>query len=89
MDSDTRAKVLDGMLDPLSRCLTPEVARRILDLRADASAQRRVDELAARCNDGLLSDDEREEYETYVLTGNLIAILQAKARRLVAGQTAA
>jgi hypothetical protein len=89
MDSEIPTRVLDELLEPLSNCLTPEVARRVVALRASASAQRRVDELAAKCNDGELSADERAEYEAYVMAGSLIAVIQAKARRVLAGQSAA
>jgi hypothetical protein len=75
--------VLDRLLDPLSRCLTPESARTLVELRADAVAQARIAELAARCNEGQLTPEERREYETYVHVGNVIAILQAKARLLL------
>jgi len=89
MDPEIPTQVLNELLEPLSNCLTPEVARRVVALRASAAAQRRVDELAEKCNDGELSADERAEYEAYVMAGNLIAVIQAKARRLLAGQSAA
>jgi hypothetical protein len=89
MDADPQAKLLDDMLDPLSHCFTAEAARRIVDLRATPAAQRRMSELAEKANEGQLTDDERQEYQTYIVASNLIAILQAKARRLLAGQTAA
>src|SRR6266576_1190271 len=80
MEPDVQSELLGQILDPLSRCLTPEVARRVIDLRANPSAQRRIDELAEKCNNGELSPDERTEYEVYVVAGSLIAVLQAKAR---------
>jgi hypothetical protein len=40
--------------------------------------------LARKCNEGELSADERQEYETYVMAGELVAILQAQARILLA-----
>jgi hypothetical protein len=89
MDPEIPTQVLNELLEPLSNCLTPEVARRVVALRASAAAQRRVDDLAEKCNDGELSADERAEYEAYVMAGNLIAVIQAKARRLLAGQSAA
>ena len=55
------ATVLDQFLDPLSRCLDQESARRVLALGVSAPVQERVDTLAERANEGLLSDDEREE----------------------------
>ena len=46
------------MLDPLSDCLDAEVARRIIALRIDPEIQARIDELADRCNEGLLTESE-------------------------------
>ena len=78
------AEYLDRLLEPISRCLTPEAAERLVQLRADSQLQARIDELAGKCTEGVLTEEERSEYEAYVRTGNLIAILQAKARRLLA-----
>ena len=89
MEPEVQTELLDQILDPLSRCLTPEVARRVIELRANPAAQLRMDELAEKCNNGDISPDERAEYEVYVVAGSLIAVLQAKARRLISGQTAA
>jgi len=77
------ALVLDRLLDPLGRILTPERAKKLVKLRFDAKAQARIDQLARKCNEGELSDDERREYETYVHAIDFIAILQAKARALL------
>ena len=76
--------MLDRLLEPVTRCLTPEAARQLVALRADAQFQERLDTLADKCTEGQLSPDEREEYETYVRAIHLIAILQAKARKLLA-----
>lgn len=72
--------VLDRLLDPVSRCLSFEGARALLEVQADPVAQARIEELAEKCNEGQLTTEERREYEMYVHVGNLIAILQAKAR---------
>jgi hypothetical protein len=77
------APVLDRLLDPLGRILTPEVAERLVRLRCDPKAQARIDKLARKCNEGKLSDAERSEYEAYVYAIDFIAILQAKARALL------
>jgi hypothetical protein len=74
---------LNRLLDPVSRCLTPEVARRLVELRADPELQKRIDTLADKCTADRLTLEEREEYETYVRTSRFIAILQAKARKLL------
>ena len=78
------AGLLDRMLDPVGRSLGPEAARRLVELRADAAAQLRMDELADKCTEGSLSSEERAEYEAYVVASNVIAVLQSKARRVLA-----
>jgi hypothetical protein len=65
------------------RTLTPKVAKSLVNLRADAKLQARMDALAEKCNQGRLTHDEREEYETSIRFGNFIGILQAKARKLL------
>lgn len=77
-------EVLDRLLSPVGRCLTPEVARRLVALRADAEVQSRIDDLADRANEGELTDEERAEYEGYVRTIAFISRLQAQARRFLA-----
>lgn len=77
------APVLDLLLDPVGRILTPEVARRLVHLRFDQKAHARIHKLARKCNEGMLTEAERREYETYVYVVDFIAILQAKARALL------
>jgi hypothetical protein len=74
------ASAFDRLLDSISGRLTPEVARWLVDLRADPEVQSRVDLLADKCTEGDLTPEERAEYESYVRATSLIAILQAKAR---------
>ena len=80
MHQPTEIRTLDRLLDPLRECFTPEVAAQIAALRADPATQARLDELAERNAAGTITADEREEYEALVRAGNLIAVLQAKAR---------
>jgi hypothetical protein len=72
--------LVDRLLEPLSRCIRGEGEQALLNLGADEALQARIDALADRCDEGLLTPEERAEYETYVRFGNFIAILQAKAR---------
>jgi hypothetical protein len=80
MTNGDHDSVLDRLLEPITRCLNLESAKALAELRADLAAQARIDELAEKANEGRLTSEERREYETYVHVGNLIAILQAKAR---------
>jgi hypothetical protein len=74
---------LDRLVDPVVQTLTPEVAKALVGLRADPELQARMDELAEKCNEGQLSSEEREEYETSVRFANYLALIQVKARRLL------
>lgn len=65
------------------RTFTPDVARSLIQLRADPEVQARMDELAEKCNEGRLSSEEREEYETSIRFANYLAIIQAKARKML------
>jgi hypothetical protein len=80
MSNTSNSAVLDQVLDPITECLTPEVARRIVALRASPAVQQRLDELADKSSEGLLSAEERAEYESWVRTINFVGVLQAKAR---------
>ena len=80
----TESAILDKMLEPVARCFTPAVARQIAELRADQATQARIDELAVKCNEGELTDAEKREYAAYVDAIDLIGILQAKARTILA-----
>jgi hypothetical protein len=72
---------LDGLLDPLSRCLDAESARRVTEFRIDPAVQSRIDTLAERANNGVLSEEERAEYEAFINAGDFISIFKLKARR--------
>jgi hypothetical protein len=73
--------VLDGLLDPLSRCLDAESARRVVELRVAPPVQERIDTLAERANEGSLSEDERAEYEALINAEDFISIFKLKARQ--------
>lgn len=75
-----RLMVFDRLLDSM---LTEELAEQLVRLRADESIQSRVDELADKCNEGVLTADEREEYEAFVAAFEYISLLQAKSRALL------
>jgi len=70
-------------LEPVARCFTPDVARQIIELRADPALQTRLDSLAGKANEGELTENDREQYEAYVEAIDIIAILQAKARKML------
>jgi gamma-glutamyl phosphate reductase len=75
---------LDQFLDPLTEALSPEVARRLVELRASAEVQARADELASKANAGTLTAAEEVEYKQFVEAVDIVSIMQAKARRFLA-----
>jgi selenocysteine lyase/cysteine desulfurase len=69
--------------DPILQFFTVDQAREIVEYRGDSGLQQRVEELAERANEGMLTPDEQAEYEGYVRANKFVAILQAKARKLL------
>lgn len=83
-DSD----ILDQMLDPVAQCLTTEAARRLVSVRITPDVQARIDALAAKANEGELSPEERAAYAAYVEAIDFVAVLQSKARAMLADSDA-
>jgi hypothetical protein len=80
---DTAA--FDRGTNPVIQILSPEQARQLVNYRGDASLSKRIDVLAAKNNEGVLTPEERAEYEGYVRANKFVAILQAQARKLLDG----
>jgi hypothetical protein len=79
--------MLERIFDPLTECFTPEVARRVLEISIDPTEQERINVLADKANEGLLTDTEREYYAEFIEAADLLAILKAKARMTLAKQS--
>jgi uncharacterized protein YnzC (UPF0291/DUF896 family) len=75
------ASILDGLLEPLGRCLDAESARRVIEFRVSQPVQQRIDALAERANEGVLTADEATEYEALINAADFISILKLKARQ--------
>ena len=76
------AMQLDRLLEPFAACLSPDVAGKAAGLQADEAMQDRIDYLARRCDEELLTAEEYEEYADYLHAIDVLAALQAKARSL-------
>jgi hypothetical protein len=77
------ASSLDRFLDPVMSCFTPQVAQKIVELRLDPDLSARIEYLANRSNEGTISPEEDAEYKDYIEGGDVVALLQAKARRFL------
>jgi hypothetical protein len=83
--STTTFTLLESWLEPV---ITPDVANRILALKLDEATLKLLDDLGDKANEGTLTVDERETYEAYIEAGDLMAIFQARARRVLAEKAA-
>jgi hypothetical protein len=81
--AESLSTLIDELVDPLGQCLTPEVARRIVELRASANLEQRIQRLGEKCNDGQLTAEEKADYETIVRFIKFVSTLQSKARALL------
>jgi uncharacterized protein YnzC (UPF0291/DUF896 family) len=79
--------LLDDLLDPFGECLTPEVARKLVNLQASPAVIARVDYLADKCNEGTLSTSEQAEYESYVHVNEVMMLIKARARKFLHATT--
>ena len=78
---------LDRFLEPVTDAFTPELARVLVDLRADESLQAEIEVLREKANQATLSADEELAYKDFVEAVDVISILQSKARRFLARQS--
>jgi hypothetical protein len=74
----------DRGTDFLLQLLTVEQAESLVAYRGERKLRRRITQLAEKCNEGELTEREEAGYEGYAHANKFIAILQAKARKLLA-----
>ena len=74
------ANALDHFFDPPTGWLTRQVAQKIVDWKPDPAIRARILELGQKASEGRLTAEENAEYEQYIDEGDLIALLQLKAR---------
>ena len=80
IDAVSDARILSDVIAPERPDFAPEMARSVLSLRFSETQNARMRELAARNGQGTITETERAEMESYRRVGNLLALLQAKAR---------
>ncbi len=70
------------------RVLLPGREDAVLAATADPQLRERIEELATRNNEGLLSPEEIEEYSGYVKANKFVAVLRREARKFKSGSAA-
>ena len=78
------AAAFDRATEPVLKILSRDQALKIIDFHGEENLQQRIEELARKANEGELTEEERAEYQGYAQANKFIAVLQAKARRLLA-----
>lgn len=78
--SITESEILADVIGPEQGDLAAEVAQSVLRWKFTDRALARINSLADRNNKGTITAQERQDLEKYLRVGNLINILQAKAR---------
>ncbi len=76
----TEADLLDQLVTDGQPGLSAEAARAILGLRFSSAAVARMNELAEKNRQGILSEADRAALEKFLRLGQFLNIVQAKAR---------
>jgi hypothetical protein len=71
---------MESMLASVTDNLEASALKALVEMRASAEAAERMQWLAERANEGLLTEEERHEYDSAISFGNFLGLLQSKAR---------
>ncbi len=82
----TEVKILTRLFLNGDRGIDPRLARHIVELRFDDDDKSRMNELAAKNQEGAISRGELQELDSYIRVGDLLAILKLKARKILKGK---
>ena len=77
------ATAFDRVTDPVLRLFPAETVRDLAEYRPEPSLEAEIEELARKSNEGELTASELARYSGYVQANKFVAILQARARRLL------
>ena len=84
LKSLSEADILDRMIGAGDADMSAEAARALLQLKLDAESTRTVDLLLRANAAGTISTEDRLQLERYLRVGQLIDLVQAKARLALA-----
>ena len=78
--NDVDAQILEAMVAPEQATLGPALSRALLTCSFQPEQKTEIEKLLARHNAGKLTASQKTQLEAYVRVGNLVTLLQAKAR---------
>ena len=86
---NTEAAILQRILVESDEAkLSAEAAQYFLSVKLPPDDEDRVNELSAKARAGNLTELERQELDSYLHIGSLLAVLQSRARRLLKNSSA-
>lgn len=83
---NTEAGILSRLLDLRGAALTPPAAEFLLGIRFPDEDIARMNQLSDLARQGTLSAEQQSELDSYIHVSNLLALMQARARRLLQTQ---
>lgn len=83
----SEAEILIGMVQPEDGNMPPEAAKALLRLQFDAAATKAIERLLRANAAGAITVEERLLLDRYLRVGQLIDLVQAKARLSLANAT--
>lgn len=83
----TEAEIWTRIIMPEKNGLSPETARSLLELTFAEADTARMNDLARKNSEGVLTDDERKELALYVKVGDVLSLLHLKARKSLVHRT--
>ena len=86
ISSKGEAALWARLIESQPKELTPEAAKYLLGLGFSDSDHARMQELADWSEAGTLSEYESREFDSYLHIGNLLAVMQSKARLVLGRQ---
>ena len=72
--------LVDGLSEMVAACIDPKSLRALEQRKLPAKARAKLNRLAEKANEGLLTSKERAEYLDYMQIRAFFAIVQSKAR---------
>jgi hypothetical protein len=82
----TTTRILDEIIEPTDPSFVPEFARFVLALRLRDASQDSIRELLLQNNAGTLQPADKTALDNYLLVGQFLDLLQAKARASLQGR---
>jgi hypothetical protein len=80
MRGESGMSIFRRLIESASGNLSPGAVEAILRLRFPEADQARVEELAAKSNQGSLTPTEAEEYDGYIAAADILSVWKSKAR---------